>query len=393
MFAQLSPAQPDPILSLSLIYNADLRDHKMDLGIGVYRNNHGQTPIMTAISQAEQRLIQTQTTKSYVGLAGSEVFNQCMIDLLLADTSAHNRTVGVQTPGASGALRMLADLIHVANADTTVWLTDPSYVNHKPVMEAAGLKVKFYPYFDRVTKRVNTDAMLSALAQAGRNDVVLLHGCCHNPTGADISFDDWQAITALANKNGFMPFVDMAYLGFGEGLEQDGAGLKFMANNIEEMVIATSCSKNFGLYRERTGAALLVGNTVNDAQKAKGRLLTLARASYTMPPDHGAALVADILTDTALTAVWKQELVMMQQRIIGLRQCLVKTLAAKGCDQFTFIADHKGMFSMTGLSPEQIMRLRDEFAIYAVGDGRVNIAGLQEQQIDYLADALIAVTQ
>ena len=235
--------------------------------------------------------------------------------------------------------------------------------------------------------------MLSALAQAGRNDVVLLHGCCHNPTGADISFDDWQAITALANKNGFMPFVDMAYLGFGEGLEQDGAGLKFMADNIEEMVIATSCSKNFGLYRERTGAALLVGNTVNDAQKAKGRLLTLARASYTMPPDHGAALVADILTDTALTAVWKQELVVMQQRIIGLRQCLVKTLAAKGCDQFTFIADHKGMFSMTGLSPEQIMRLRDEFAIYAVGDGRVNIAGLQEQQIDYLADALIAVTQ
>ncbi|KJG09491.1 aromatic amino acid aminotransferase [Photobacterium kishitanii] len=393
MFTQLSPAQPDPILSLSLIYNSDQRDNKMDLGIGVYRNNHGQTPIMTAISQAEQRLLQTQTTKSYVGLAGSEVFNQCMIDLLLAGTSAHCRTVGVQTPGASGALRMLADLIHVANANTTVWLTDPSYVNHKPVMEAAGLKVKFYPYFDSVTKRVNTDAMLSTLAQAGSNDVVLLHGCCHNPTGADIGIEDWQAITALANKNGFMPFVDMAYLGFGDSLEQDGAGLKFMADNIEEMVIATSCSKNFGLYRERTGAALLVGNTINNAQNAKGRILTLARASYTMPPDHGAALVADILTDTALTAVWKQELTMMQQRIIGLRQRLVKTLAAKGCDQFSFIADHKGMFSMTGLSPEQIMRLRDEFAIYAVGDGRVNIAGLQEQQIDYLADALIAVTQ
>ncbi len=191
-------------------------------------------------------------------------------------------------------------------------------------------------------------------------------------TGADIGIEDWQAITALANKNGFMPFVDMAYLGFGDSLEQDGAE-QFMADNIEEMVIATSCSKNFGLYRERTGAALLVGNTINNAQNAKGRILTLARASYTMPPDHGAALVADILTDTALTAVWKQELTMMQQRIIGLRQRLVKTLAAKGCDQFSFIADHKGMFSMTGLSPEQIMRLRDEFAIYAVGDGRVNI--------------------
>ncbi|MEC6815010.1 amino acid aminotransferase [Photobacterium toruni] len=391
MFSQLSPAQPDPILSLSLIYNADQRDHKMDLGIGVYRNNHGQTPIMAAISQAEQRLLQTQTTKSYVGLAGSEVFNQCMIDLLLADTSAHGRTAGVQTPGGSGALRMLADLMHVANANTTVWLTDLSYVNHRPVMEAAGLKVKYYPYFDRETKQVNTDAMLSALAQAGANDVVLLHGCCHNPSGADISFEAWQAITVLANNNGFLPFVDMAYLGFGDGLEKDSAGLKFMADNIEEMMIATSCSKNFGLYRERTGAALLVGDTLPNAQKAKGRILTLARASYTMPPDHGAALVADILTSSMLTAVWKQELIMMQQRIIGLRQNLVQTLIAKGCDQFNFIADHKGMFSMTGLSPEKIMRLRDEFAIYAVGDGRINVAGLQEQQIDALATALITV--
>ena len=393
MFSQLSPAQPDPILSLSLIYNADQRDHKMDLGIGVYRNNHGQTPIMAAISQAEHRLLQTQTTKSYVGLAGSEVFNQCMIDLLLAETSAHSRAAGVQTPGGSGALRMLADLMHVANANTTVWLTDLSYVNHRPVMEAAGLKVKYYPYFDRDTKQVNTDAMLSALAQAGANDVVLLHGCCHNPTGADISFEAWQAITALANKNGFVPFVDMAYLGFGDGLEQDGAGLKFMADNIEEMMIATSCSKNFGLYRERTGAALLVGDTLSNAQKAKGRILTLARASYTMPPDHGAALVADILTNSVLTAVWKQELIMMQQRIIGLRQSLVNTLAVKGCDQFSFIADHKGMFSMTGLSPDKIMRLRDEFAIYAVGDGRINVAGLQEQQIDALATALMTVSQ
>ena len=393
MFSQLSPAQPDPILSLSLIYNADQRDHKMDLGIGVYRNNHGQTPIMAAISQAEHRLLQTQTTKSYVGLAGSEVFNQCMIDLLLAETSAHSRAAGVQTPGGSGALRMLADLMHAANANTTVWLTDLSYVNHRPVMEAAGLKVKYYPYFDRDTKQVNTDAMLSALAQAGANDVVLLHGCCHNPTGADISFEAWQAITALANKNGFVPFVDMAYLGFGDGLEQDGVGLKFMADNIEEMMIATSCSKNFGLYRERTGAALLVGDTLSNAQKAKGRILTLARASYTMPPDHGAALVADILTNSVLTAVWKQELIMMQQRIIGLRQSLVNTLAAKGCDQFSFIADHKGMFSMTGLSPDKIMRLRDEFAIYAVGDGRINVAGLQEQQIDALATALMTVSQ
>ncbi|WP_305403748.1 amino acid aminotransferase [Photobacterium leiognathi] len=393
MFKSLSPAQLDPILSLSIAYREDPRENKMDLGIGVYRNSQGETPIMQAISQAEQRLLQTQTTKSYVGLAGSEVFNQSMMDLLLSGTSAHARSAAVQTPGASGALRMLADLIHIAQPDTTVWLTNPSYVNHKPVMEAAGLKVKFYPYFDPDTKQVNSQAMLAELAKAGPKDVVLLHGCCHNPTGADISFEDWQAITALANKNGFMPFVDIAYLGFGDGLEQDGAGLKFMADNVEEMVVATSCSKNFGLYRERTGAAIIISDSQQEAQKAKGRILTLARSSYTMPPDHGAALVAEILNDQQLTQTWKDELDQMHARILRLRQGLTQAIRQRGSDQFDFIEQHKGMFSVTGLTPEQILTLREQYGIYAVGDGRINIAGLQEQHIDHLADALISVTR
>ncbi|PSV27955.1 aromatic amino acid aminotransferase [Photobacterium sp. GB-27] len=393
MFKSLSPAQLDPILSLSIAYREDPRVNKIDLGIGVYRNSLGETPIMQAIQLAEKRLIKTQTTKSYVGLAGSEVFNQSMMDLLLSGTSAHSRAAAVQTPGASGALRMLADLIQVAQPDTTVWLTNPSYVNHKPVMEAAGLKVKFYPYFDPETKQVNSEAMLNELAKAGPKDVVLLHGCCHNPTGADISFADWQAITALANKNGFMPFVDMAYLGFGDGLEQDGAGLKYMADNTEEMVVATSCSKNFGLYRERTGAAIIISNSQQEAQKAKGRILTLARSSYTMPPDHGAALVADILNDQKLTNIWKDELDTMHSRILTLRQGLTQAIRQRGSEQFDFIEQHKGMFSVTGLTPEQILTLREQYGIYAVGDGRINIAGLQEKHIDHLADALVSVSR
>ncbi|KLV08047.1 aspartate/tyrosine/aromatic aminotransferase [Photobacterium ganghwense] len=392
MFKQLAEAQPDPILSLTLAFREDPREEKVDLGIGVYRNNQGQTPIMQAVQLAQQQVVANQTTKAYVGLAGSEPFNQSMMDLLLTGTSAHSRSAAVQTPGASGALRMLADLMHLAQPDTTVWITNPSYVNHKPVMEAAGLKVRFYPYFNPETKQVDSDAMLAELAKAGPKDVVLLHGCCHNPTGADISFADWQAITDLANKNGFLPFVDIAYQGFGDGLEQDAAGLQHLANNVEEMVIATSCSKNFGLYRERTGAAIVVSDSLQQANKAKGRILNLARSSYTMPPDHGAALVATVLNDAALTKVWKQELSEMQQRLVSLRHGLVEAVRAQGSEQFDFICLHKGMFSVTGLSPEQIGRLRDEFAIYAVGDGRINIAGLQENQLDYVAKALLTVS-
>ncbi|OZS42662.1 amino acid aminotransferase [Photobacterium sanguinicancri] len=393
MFKQLSPAQLDPILSLSLAFREDARADKVDLGIGVYRNTQGETPIMLAVQKAQQQLLAEQTTKAYVGLAGDEVFNQSMMDLLLTGTSAHSRSAAVQTPGASGALRMLADLMHIAQPDTTVWLTNPSYVNHKPVMEAAGLKVKFYPYFDTATKQVNSQAMLAEIAKAGPKDVVLLHGCCHNPTGADITFSDWQAITELANKNGFLPFVDIAYQGFGDGLAKDAAGLQHLADNVEEMIIATSCSKNFGLYRERTGAAIIVSDSLKEAQKAKGRILNLARSTYTMPPDHGAAVVAKILQDEALTKDWKAELLTMNQRLLNLRSGLVKAIQAVGSNEFDFIEKHKGMFSVTGLSPEQIGRLRDEFAIYAVADGRVNIAGLQEQKIDYLANALVTVSR
>ncbi|EGR3135171.1 aspartate/tyrosine/aromatic aminotransferase [Vibrio parahaemolyticus] len=394
MFSNLPTPVLDPILSLSVAYRNDERPNKVDLGIGVYKNSAGETPIMKAIQMAQDVVVETQKTKSYVGLAGCEEFNQSMIDLLLTGTSAMDRVAAIQTPGASGALRMLGDLMKVAQPDTTVWISNPSYVNHKPVMEAAGLKVKFYHYFSPETKQVDTEKMLDDLAKAGPTDVVLLHGCCHNPTGADIDFSAWQAITELSQKNGFTPFVDIAYQGFGDGLEADAKGLRYMADNVEEMLITTSCSKNFGLYRERTGAAIVVGKNTQDITNAKGKLLTLARSTYTMPPDHGAALVKTILQDANLTSVWKQELSEMQQRLVSLRQSLCNELRNNhNTDQFDFIESHKGMFTVLGFSENQMAQLCEDYGIYGVGDGRINIAGLTETHIPYVADAIKKISQ
>ncbi|UUM32623.1 amino acid aminotransferase [Vibrio japonicus] len=392
MFSNLPTPTLDPILSLSVAYRNDPRPEKVDLGIGVYKNSEGQTPIMKAILKAQDIVVETQKTKSYVGLAGCEEFNQSMVDLLLKGTSAMDRVAAIQTPGASGALRMLGDLMKVAKPNTTVWISNPSYVNHRPVMEAAGLKVKHYSYFSPTTKQVDTTRMLEDLSNAGPDDVVLLHGCCHNPTGADIDFEAWKVITELAQKNGFTPFVDIAYQGFGDGLEEDAKGLRHMAENVEEMLITTSCSKNFGLYRERTGAAIVVGKSVEDVTNARGKLLTLARATYTMPPDHGAALVKTILQDQSLTAIWKQELSEMQQRLLNLRQTLCQELRnSHDTSQFDFIESHKGMFTVLGFSQDQMLQLREQYGIYGVGDGRINIAGLTEKDIPYVADAIVKV--
>ncbi|EHZ6901258.1 aspartate/tyrosine/aromatic aminotransferase [Vibrio cholerae] len=393
MFTHLPAPVLDPILSLSVAFRNDPRPQKVDLGIGVYKNSLGETPIMRAVALAQDKVVASQKTKSYVGLAGCEEFNQSMMQLVLGSTLDTERTIAIQTPGASGALRMLGDLMRVAQPDTTVWITDPSYVNHKPVMEAAGLKVRYYRYFSRETKMVDTEQMLADLAQAGTKDVVLLHGCCHNPTGADIDFSAWQAITELAQKNGFIPFVDIAYQGFGDGLEQDAQGLRYMAECMEEMLITTSCSKNFGLYRERTGAAIVIGKNQQEVTNARGKMLTLARSTYTMPPDHGAALVKTVLRDEQLTAIWKQELSEMQQRLLTLRKNLCNELRNQhNTRQFDFIESHRGMFTVLGFSAEQMGRLREEFAIYGVADGRINIAGLTEKDIPYVANAIIHVS-
>lgn len=392
MFERLNTPKQDPILGLTLAIMADQRSDKMDLGIGVYRNAEGATPIMAAVRQAQREQAENQTTKSYIGLAGNETFNSALIDLLLADTAAHSRAAGIQTPGASGALRMLAELIKSARPDATVWISNPSYVNHRPVMEAAGLKVADYTYFDVATKQVNEAAMLDQIATLGEQDVLLLHGCCHNPTGADISLQAWQRIAELAEQQGFLPFVDIAYQGFGDGLMEDAAGLRLLADRLPELIIATSCSKNFGLYRERTGAAIVVGHTLEESLKAKGRILEVARGSYTMPPDHGAALVAAILGRDDLKTLWMDELTVMNQRINHLRAELVRQFRSKSeSDRFDYFGEHRGMFSVTGLTNEHIDALRVEHGIYMVGGGRMNVAGLAERDIPRLVDCFLAV--
>ncbi|MBA5763953.1 aspartate/tyrosine/aromatic aminotransferase [Vibrio sp. 404] len=393
MFSHLPEPKLDPILSLSVAYRNDPRSEKVDLGIGVYKNSLGETPIMQAIGLAEHKVLDTQKTKSYVGLAGCEEFNQSMVSLVLGDSPVLDRVSAIQTPGASGALRMLGDLMKIAQPNTTVWLSNPSYVNHQPVMEAAGLKVKHYSYFCPVTKQVDTARMLEEISHAGKDDVVLLHGCCHNPTGADIDLETWQQLTQLAQDKGFTPFVDVAYQGFGDGIDEDAAGLRYMAERVEEMMITTSCSKNFGLYRERTGAAIVLGRSAKDALNARGKLLTMARATYTMPPDHGAALVKTILQDAELKNLWLQELTGMQKRLVSLREALCHEFrTVHNSANFDFIQSHKGMFTVLGFSQQQMSRLREEFGIYGVGDGRINIAGLTEGDISYVADAIYKVS-
>jgi aspartate aminotransferase len=389
----ITVAQADPILSLSAACRADQRSQKIDLGIGVYRDHHGNTPVVQAIKIAEQRLLDKQTTKAYVGLSGNESFNESMINFLIADGNSKSRAVGVQTPGASGALRILADVINLSTPGATIWLSDLSYANHAPIMTAAGLKVRYFSYFDTDTKLVNSEGMIADLKQAGSKDVVLLHGCCHNPTGADLSFEDWKIITELAQKQGFLPFIDMAYQGFGSGMQEDVQGFRYLAERVESYVVTYSCSKNFGLYRERTGLAIVVGKTLEQSLAIKSRLLEIARGTYTMPPDHGAALVDIILRDDSLTDNWLSEVESMRLRVKGLRTQLVNALREKsGNSVFDFIAQHQGMFSVLGISPEQVKALSEQHGIYIVGGGRVNIAGLQENQVDYFADSLLAVS-
>lgn len=392
MFSNLIPAEKDPILSQSLACLQDTRVHKLDLGVGVYRNEQGVTPILDAVKIAEERLLTEQDSKVYVGLAGCERFNGAMKELLLGDNKSCSRAVGVQTPGASGALRLLADVIAISNPKAKIWMSDLSYANHAPIMKAAGLEVAYYPYFDHKTKMLNEADMLATVSRLGKNDVVLLHGCCHNPTGADLSYAAWQSITEMANTQGFLPFIDMAYQGFGDGMEEDAAGFRYLAERVPAYLVASSCSKNFGLYRERTGVAIIASDTLKQSECIKSRIMECARSSYTMPPDHGAAIVRIILQDPALKEHWLSEVTHMRQRIQGIRSSLVEAMQTQtGTQQFDFIGQHKGMFSVIDANAEQVQRLKEEFGVYLVDGGRINLAGLKESEIPFLAESLSAV--
>jgi aspartate/tyrosine/aromatic aminotransferase len=391
MFETLETAPPDAIYAVMAAVRADPRPGKIDLSIGVYHDRERRSPIMRAVREAERRLLETEETKSYLDLAGHDLFNAGMTALAFGD-AARERIRAVQTPGGTGAVRVLAELVKRARPDARMWLSGPTWPNHPAIMRAVGLETRSYPYFDPSTNEVQAAAMLGALAQAGPGDVVLLHGCCHNPTGAELMPEHWDAIADLAVAQGFLPFIDFAYQGFGDGLEQDALGVRRLAAKVPEMVVAASCSKNFGLYRDRVGCAFVLGASPERADVMLGQLLGVARANYSSPPAHGAAIVGAILDDAALRAEWRAELDDMRSHMQGLRRVLAASLRARSNgDRFDFIARHRGMFSLIGATGEQVARLRDEHAVYMVGAGRINIAGLPEAEVDRFADALIAV--
>jgi len=392
MFETLKPAAPDKIIALIGMYREDPRSNKLDLGVGVYKDSEGRTPIMRAVREAEKRLYSEQTTKTYLGMAGDLAFNAAMIELVFGEEADTMRLRAAQAPGGSGSLRIIAELLNKARPNADVWLSDPTWPNHVPLIESAGLKTRTYPYFDATTGTVRFDDMISALGQAKAGDIVVLHGCCHNPTGANLTVDQWEKVAALIVEKQLFPFVDLAYQGFGDGLEADAAGVRILAHVVPEMAVAASCSKNFSVYRDRVGAAILLGRTETEANTAHSQLLAVARAMYSMPPDHGAAAVRLILTDPELRADWKAELEAVRSRMITLREGLAEALRRQSnSDRFDFVARHRGMFSRLGLTVEQVHRLRAEHGIYMVDDSRINVAGLPDDGLERLAKAIVSV--
>lgn len=392
MFEVLEQLPQDPILQLMQMFRDDPRPEKVDLGVGVYKDDTGNTPIMAAVHEAERRLLEGESTKSYVGPAGAAGFNDAMARLILGDGSSligEGRTSVIQTPGGCGALRMAAEFFRMCRPETRVWVSTPTWANHMPLLGGAGLNIREYPYLNRETLTVDFAAMLSSLESARAGDVVLLHGCCHNPSGADLTFDQWKSVTELIQRKGLLPFVDMAYQGLGDGLEEDAAGLRYLASQVPEMVVAASCSKNFGLYRERTGALMLISATEAVNKAATSQLLNVVRSHYSMPPAHGAAIVETILGDDALRAQWQGELGGMCERILGLRHAFADALAPVG--DFSFIARQRGMFSFLGITPEQVRQLREEHGIYMLESSRVNVAGLNDRVLPGVASAIRSV--
>jgi aromatic-amino-acid transaminase len=392
MFETLTAAPPDKIIALMGQFREDPRPGKIDLGVGVYKDAKGNTPIMAAVREAEKRLYERQSTKTYVGMGGDPLFNAAMIGLVFGGDADRARIRAAQAPGGSGALRILAELIARAKPGATVWLSDPTWPNHVPLIRAAGVTTRDYPYFDAATGTVRFDAMMETLKTAAPGDVVLLHGCCHNPTGANLDHGQWEAVAELFVSRGLFPFVDLAYQGFGDGLEEDAYGVRLLATRVPEMAVAASCSKNFAVYRDRVGTAFLLGKSAAEADIAHTQLLSVARGMYSMPPDHAAAAIRIILEDKDLTASWKEELESMRQRMVSLREGFADALRRQSnSDRFDFIARHRGMFSRLGATPAQVEKLRTEHGVYMVGDSRINVAGLPEDRLDALAAAVVSV--
>lgn len=384
-------AQPqDKILQLIQMYKDDPRDTKIDLGVGVYKDATGLTPVMRAVKAAEKQLWEVEKTKTYTGLAGEPAYAEAMQSLLLDGTVPADRLSAVATPGGTGAIRQALELIQLASPDATVWLSNPTWPNHPSIIKYLGMKMAEYRYFDSDSRGVDFDGMLADIAQAKPGDVVLLHACCHNPTGANLTLPQWSAVADSLEKTGAIPFIDIAYQGFGDGLEEDAAGMRLLASRMPELLIAASCSKNFGIYRERTGILIAVSPKAEMRAVVQGNLAFLNRQNFSFPPDHGARLVTMILNDPSLRADWQAELEEVRTNMLSLRESLAAELRRlSGSDRFGFLAQHRGMFSRLGASPEQVETLRRDHGIYMVGDSRMNIAGLNARTVPILAKAII----
>ncbi len=394
MFEQLSEPKPDAILALMAAFRADARTDKLDLGVGIYKDAHGATPVMAAVQRAEAALLESQTTKAYVSPIGSRPFAAALLEQVFGPDADVSRLRAAQAVGGSGALRVLADLLHEARPRARIHVSDPSWPNHVPLLGAAGFEIVRYPYYDRASGGVDIDAVIGALEAAPTGDIVVLHGCCHNPTGADPTPAQWERIIDTVAARELFPLVDLAYQGFGDGLDEDAAATRALAARVPEMVVAASCSKNFGLYRERVGAAMLMAADPAAADLALAKLGSVIRANYSMPPDHGANATHLVLENETLNAQWRAELEAMRLRMSGLRERLAAALRVRSnSDRYDFVARQKGMFSRLPLTPDQIEALRAEHGVYVVGDGRINVAGLPDDEAGMaaLADALVAV--
>jgi aspartate aminotransferase len=394
MFAHLNKMPADPILGLLIKYKQDSNPNKIDLGVGVYKNEVGHTEILNCVKKAEQHRIDTEDTKVYISPTGSAGFNDEMSKLIFGTHKVliEDRVRTVSTPGGTGALRVAAEFINTCAPGATIWVSNPTWANHQALFQAAGLNIKTYPYYDYENNCLDFDGMLASLKEVSADDVVLLHACCHNPSGMDLTNEQWQQIVEVTKDVGFTPLIDMAYQGFGSGLDEDAYGLRLMADNVNEMIVCSSCSKICGLYRERIGGCSVIGKSTRSADIALSVVLSVIRGIYSMPPAHGAAIVETILGSPELTSQWHQELKIMRDRINNNRQLLVDNLIANGVTRdFSFITRQTGMFSFLGITPEQVQQLQDDYSIYMVDSSRMSIAGISTKNVNYLAQSIAKI--
>ena len=395
MFEALDQLPPDPILGVMAAYRADPNPAKVDLSVGVYRDEDGHTPILACVEEAQARYTRSEDTKSYIAQPGVPGSNEAIRELLFgSDHPAlqSDRVRTVQAPGGCGALRVAAELINRSNPNAVMWVTMPTWANHLPLLGSAGIQLKEFPYYDYDDHTIRFDEMMATLSTIAPGELVLFHACCHNPCGADLNPAQWDAIAALAAERGFTPFVDIAYQGLGNGLDQDAYGLRVLAEKVPELIVASSCSKNFGLYRERVGAISVIATTPARADVIHSQILNIARGLYSMPPSHGSGIVMTILTDTDLRADWIQEITAMRDRLNDLRETFAAKMREKNSPRrFDFIEDERGLFSFLGITKKQIHTLREEYSIYMVESSRINIAGISHKNVDYVTDALLSV--